>query len=75
MKGRMRNLTPWECTFRIFLSASLVIISLSIATAELTLVTALAALALAAISLYLFVTALTGFCPVYAALGVPPIPR
>ena len=50
------------------------ILALAVVSVELTMISALGALAMAAVSLYLFVTAFTGFCPIYAALGVPPLP-
>lgn len=74
MKGRTHNVTRRECTVRIYIAATVVIFALSLVSVELTLITALGALAMAAVSWYLLVTALTGFCPIYAALGVPPLP-
>ena len=75
IKGRTRNVTRRECMFRIFVGTSLVIVALSLVSVELTFNTILGALAMAAVSLYLLVTALTGFCPLYPAFGVPSVPR
>lgn len=73
MKRPTVNVPAVECTIRIIVGTGMVLSAVALVTVGVTVQSVVGGLLLGGVGLYLVITGLIGYCPIYAKLGYGPL--
>lgn len=73
MKRRTVNVPAVECTIRVIVGTGMALSALALVSVGVTFQSVVGGLLLAGVGLYLVITGLIGYCPIYSKLGYGPL--